>query len=333
MRPGHRAAGGVVFVMWREDVFEVPAGDAVLRGILTRPAVTGSDCAVILLPAGLKDRVGPHRLYVRLARALASRGVLVLRLDAEGIGESGGELAPAHNAVHYRRIQSGLFVDSVRVAMHALSAREGVRHYLLGGLCGGAISAQLAAAAMPGQVCGVLSLSHVAVLDEERPAASRTRTEVVNNNRAYLRKLLSSHAWRRLLGGESEWRDILANLRGLVRLMLERAGLSRRHWANENPAFFSSFRVLQQAGIEHLMIFGERDARWAAFRELVVDGFLGGQMHGKGYRVVVIADANHEFQLAPWTAQVIERSCNWCLDQVARYSVATPVSAAADSAQ
>lgn len=174
---------------WREDVFEVPNNGVVLRGIITRPNTGSCDMAVILLPAGLKDRVGPHRLYVQLARQLVRPGVLVLRLDAEGIGESDGELDTAINARHYRRIQSGLFVDDTLSAMRALTAREGVRRFVLGGLCGGAISAQLAAAAAPSVVAGILSLSHVAVLDEDRLTSTRTRSEVVSNNRAYLRKL------------------------------------------------------------------------------------------------------------------------------------------------
>jgi len=296
---------------WREEVFEVPSDGVVLRGIITRPATGSCDMAVILLPAGLKDRVGPHRLYVQLARKLVRPGVLVLRLDAGGIGESDGELETAINAAHYRRIQSGLFVGDILAAMRALTARQDVRRFVLGGLCGGAISAQLAAAAAPSVVTGVLSLSHVAVLDEEQQAGARTRSEVVSNTRAYLRKLFSVHAWRRLVAGESEWREIWQNVNGLWHLLMEKAGLGRRHWANENPVFFSSFRQLQHAGIAHLMVFGERDARWTAFHELVVDGFLGGAMHGKGYRIEVVGEANHEFYLRQWTQAVIDHANDW----------------------
>ena len=59
------------------------------------------------------------------------------------------------------------------------------------------------------------------------------------------------------------------------------------------------------------MLFGERDARWTAFRELVVDGFLGGAMQGKGYRIEVVGDANHEFYLRHWTQAVIDQSSDW----------------------
>ena len=314
---------------WQEQVFEAvdPRDGLVRRGILCWPERPTTSTAMILLPAGLKDRVGPHRLYVHLARFLSSHGIPVLRLDALGIGESDGEMAAAFNGFHYRRIQSGQFVDDTLLAMEVLSKRFPIRRFVLAGLCGGAISAQLAAAAAQDRVVGVLSLSHVAVLDDEQPGAARTRSEVVSNSRAYLRKLFSSDAWSRLLSGQSSLASIAGNISGLFSLLMEKAGWGRRHWANENPLFFSSFRDLQQAGIEHLMIFAERDARWTAFNELVIEGMLDGKRQGKCYRVEVIPHANHEFYLPAWSQQLMHLTLSWLTallrggDEFARTSV------------
>ncbi len=298
---------------WHEEPFEVVGADQqVRRGILTLPSRDASTLTLILLPAGLKDRVGPHRLYVHMARFLASHGVRTLRLDGLGIGESDGELAAAFNGVHYRRVQQGLYVADAELAMSALSLRYPQTRYVLGGLCGGAISGQLAAAADRHHRCaGVLSLSHVAVLDEEGPVALRSRSEVVANSKSYLRKLFSADAWKRLFSGDSSVASITANVTGLLGLMLERLRLRRVRWANENPAFFSSFSQLQQRGIKQLMIFGERDARWTAFRELVVEGFLGGQLLSTHYRIDVVPEANHEFYWQAWTQQVLEITLEW----------------------
>lgn len=297
---------------WAEEVFEVRGADGLVRrGIVALPERMTTDVAVVLLPAGLKDRVGPHRLYVRFARFFASRGVPVLRMDAQGIGESDGDFDIGFNGAHYRRIQSGLFVDDAQLAMTGLTEKYAVRRFILGGLCGGAITAQLAAASDCTRVAGVLSFSHVAVLDEEGPASLRTRSEVVTNSRAYVRKLLSLDAWKRVFQGESSLRSIVGTVAELAYLLLERAGLVRVRWANENPQFFSSFRFLQHAHIPHKMIFAERDARWTAFRELVVDGFLDGQLRGKGYDISVVAEANHEFYLSQWTQQLIQLSFEW----------------------
>ncbi|MDF1781899.1 MAG: GNAT family N-acetyltransferase [Alcanivoracaceae bacterium] len=297
---------------WTEEIFEVRGADGLMRrGIVTLPERTTTDAAVVLLPAGLKDRVGPHRLYVRFARFFASHGVPVLRMDALGIGESDGEFGVAFNGAHYRRIQSGLFVDDTQLAMMGLTEKYAARRFILAGLCGGAITAQLTAASSNARVAGVLSFSHVAVLDEEGPVALRTRSEVVSNSRAYIRKIFSFDAWKRIFLGESSLRSIVSTVAELAYLSLEKAGLVRVRWANENPQFFSSFRCLQQAHIPQKMIFAERDARWTAFRELVVDGFLDGQLRGKGYDISVIAEANHEFYLSQWTQQLIQLSFQW----------------------
>jgi len=54
-----------------------------LTGIVTEPVVIGGarvTKAVILLNAGIVHRVGPGRIYVRIARELAAMGFVVLRL-------------------------------------------------------------------------------------------------------------------------------------------------------------------------------------------------------------------------------------------------------------
>ena len=43
---------------------------------------------VVLLNAGIVHRVGPNRMHVLLARALAAAGIPSLRFDMSGIGDS-----------------------------------------------------------------------------------------------------------------------------------------------------------------------------------------------------------------------------------------------------
>lgn len=297
---------------WQERVFSVIGPDGLARrGVLTMPETAQSSVAAILLPAGLKDRVGPHRLYVQLARELACQGVPTLRFDPLGIGESDGALEVASNGRHFRRIQQGMYVEDALLAMEAMGKACRAERFILAGLCGGAVSAQLTAARVPERVVGVISLSSVAILDEEGPALQRTRSETLSNGKAYLRKLLSVEAWRRLLRGDAAWGNVTATLRDLGYMALGRLGIGRQRWPNANALFFSSFRVLQKYNVPHLMIFGERDARWIAFRELVVDNHLGGAMEGPGYEVRVVPEGNHEFYLKPWKDQLLEWVRAW----------------------
>lgn len=71
-------------------VVDGPAG--VLPGVCVRPAEPGSpSLGVLLLGAPGQTRAGPRRAWVRLAEACVDHGVAMLRIDARGEGDAGGE--------------------------------------------------------------------------------------------------------------------------------------------------------------------------------------------------------------------------------------------------
>lgn len=110
--------------------------DPALVGILTRPepsARAEGSPTVIWLNAGTLHRVGPNRLYVGLARALAEEGITSLRLDLSGLGDSEARRdETAFEEAH---------VEDTRAAMDFLEQREGARSFVLAGLCAGADTA------------------------------------------------------------------------------------------------------------------------------------------------------------------------------------------------
>src|ERR1700683_3003922 len=61
-----------------------------LVGVVTQPAEhePGDRPVFVILNSGIIHRVGHHRMYVTLARALAEAGYQVLRFDLSGIGDS-----------------------------------------------------------------------------------------------------------------------------------------------------------------------------------------------------------------------------------------------------
>lgn len=93
--------------------------------------------AVIFLNAGLIHRVGPFRMNVKLARRIAGTGLLSLRMDQSGLGDS----LPRPGDMSYE----DRAVLDVREAMNTLDARYGVKTFVLIGLCAGALSAHRAA--------------------------------------------------------------------------------------------------------------------------------------------------------------------------------------------
>jgi pimeloyl-ACP methyl ester carboxylesterase len=118
----------------REEPLVLP-GAAPLFGILSSPppAARARDRpAIVLLNAGTVHRIGPHRMYVRLARRWAERGFFVLRLDLSGIGDS-----PAPPSCHENLCYPRDAIADAQAAMTALGKRLGVRRFVVGGLCSG----------------------------------------------------------------------------------------------------------------------------------------------------------------------------------------------------
>jgi len=95
-----------------------------LYGLLSEPPVPGTAPAVVLFNAGFVHKAGPFRLHVRLARALAASGRLVLRLDLPGIGDADGGDTP--------------WLSAARQALDAVQERTGLSRFVVGGLCSAA---------------------------------------------------------------------------------------------------------------------------------------------------------------------------------------------------
>ena len=116
-----------------------------LFGILHTPlADSQHDFVVMLLSPGVKMRVGPQRLYLRLTERLLDLGISVLRFDFHGLGDSEGELPEAQLRDVYNHIEVGRYVEDTIDAMDWMQQNYGSKRFLLSGLCGGAITGLLA---------------------------------------------------------------------------------------------------------------------------------------------------------------------------------------------
>lgn len=124
--------------------------DAVMSGILCLPGEIPPrpDTIVVMLNAGTQNRVGPYRLYVRLARSLAGCGFASLRFDLSGIGDSE---ARRDTLTAEERV-----MGDVREAMDHLE-QQGFRRFVLAGLCSGAVYAHKAAT-VDERVVGIVGL-------------------------------------------------------------------------------------------------------------------------------------------------------------------------------
>jgi pimeloyl-ACP methyl ester carboxylesterase len=138
-----------------------------LYGIMHAPAEKNlSNVGAILFNFGIDDRVGPHRLNLKIARALADKGHYVLRFDTQGIGFSEGKLESGSEFDNFIKIQNGIFLDDALASINFLSKEIQADRIVLIGLCGGAITA-LAAAARDKRIETVILIDVPVYLDEK----------------------------------------------------------------------------------------------------------------------------------------------------------------------
>ena len=141
-----------------------------LFGILTLPSVPPCNAQAlpvfVFLNAGLLNRVGPYRLYVRLVRNLAQMGFSSLRVDLAGRGDS-----PERFGLTNQQSVAADYEEIVGV----LESRLGRLRLVLGGLCSAADNA-IRLARADQRVIGMLLLDPVCSLDD----GFRARAVIMN---------------------------------------------------------------------------------------------------------------------------------------------------------
>ena len=162
------------------------SGGASLLGIVALPP-TPRPVGVAIIVGGPQYRVGSHRQFVLLARALADAGFASIRFDYRGMGDADGEPAT------FEAID-----DDVRRAIDVLQREAGTPHVVLIGLCDGA-SAALRYCTDDARVCGVAAINPW-VRSPNSEARARLRFY-------YLKRVASPAFWRKLATGAFAARD------------------------------------------------------------------------------------------------------------------------------
>jgi hypothetical protein len=111
-----------------------------LVGVATEPAEFDAERpAVLILNSGVMHHVGACRLSVKIARAVAERGLLAVRFDYSGIGDS----EPRRGSRSFEEVSISECVE----VMDYVEKTRGTRRFILYGLCSGADAAYHAALA------------------------------------------------------------------------------------------------------------------------------------------------------------------------------------------
>lgn len=275
--------------------------------------------AVVMLSPGVKMRVGPGRLYVPLTELMNSLGYLVLRFDFHGLGDSEGELNETMLADVYNHIEVGRYVGDTLSALRWLREMHGCKRFMLGGLCGGAITALLAAE-RDKSVESLLSLGMTVTLasNAATPAKYLTRGQLDSRRQGYYRRLLQPKSWLRLLTFQSEYGVIWRSMKRLFIKEPPRAPAAPTTAAaieqrgNANPLFPPAYFAFLQRGGKALMIFSEKDRLQSEYEEKFV-AFHQQQLteYQKQIDQHVIAGANHVLSFHEWRDVMLDKSRAW----------------------
>lgn len=301
--------------------FDNSAGHT-LFGTLHLPARFNSSLpTLVLLSPGVKMRVGPGRLYVPITDMFNDLGFKVFRFDFFGLGDSEGELHEKFLADVYNNIEVGRYVDDTVCALNWLRSRGHGERFLLGGLCGGAITALLTAE-VESSVVALLSLGMTVTLASNSavPAKYLSGGQLDMLRQGYIRRILEPRSWLRLLSFRSDYAAIWESMKRVLakrNVSIEPAVLSKTATAvqqrgNANPLFPHAMLAFLKRGGKAFMLFGEKDRLHSEYSEKFAIPY---GIHLAPYSAQVtehvIAGANHILSMPEWRAELLFATRRW----------------------
>ena len=300
-----------------------------LSGILHAPdPAAARGVCVLLLSPGVKGRVGPHRLYLKIAARLVPRGFHVLRFDYHGLGDSAGLLEEKQLPAMYNTIQSGRYVDDTRAGMDWMEKTHGVRTFVGSGLCGGSISGLLTAA-VDTRIRSMLCLGIPTAFEgaEEHWGRYLTRGQLDQLRAGYLQRLMEPSSWARFFSGKSSYGVIWKSFRRLMARQpapppappaaapvsaTAAASAASPPADNTNPKFGPAFLSVLESGRPALLVFSGADRLLAEFQEKFAERHPRELARLKDrYQIHTIDGANHVLSETSWVDEFLDVSCRW----------------------
>jgi pimeloyl-ACP methyl ester carboxylesterase len=227
-----------------------------LVGIVTNPGGQNKKhgkTAVVLLNPGIVHRVGPGRVYVKIARVLASIGFVTLRFDFSGIGDS----IVRHDNLRFEKSA----VNEARDAMDFLAKTRGIEHFILLGGCSGAEVA-LETARCDTRVIGALLINFPITRKEDGVA----NANLIHRGASYYYRnyaLFNLRSWFNLIVGRANYRQIALSLWYEAKRRLT----FRKNTSREATEFESHLRLLADRDVRLAFLCSEGDPRLEDLRE------------------------------------------------------------------
>ena len=263
-----------------------------LFGILTEPnEVSASDprsaTVILMLNTGCIYRIGPARLYVKMARSWAASGYRAFRFDLNGIGDSKPVTGLEGISIYARDS-----TPDVKAAIDYLVARGCCRVFVMG-ICSGSYVAFETALADP-RVTGQILMNIRLLGRQDGYAWQGAMQSYYKSTNFYRRALLQADMYRRLIRGQVDVAGIAKRLRTVLQARVKRTF----HQLIRSPAvtqgLLAKLKSLSARGTDTLIIMAaEDDGRdYVEFHF----GTLGSYMRGDAnFRMIVVEETDHTF--------------------------------------
>lgn len=254
-----------------------------LFGILAEPD-SAADTGVVLIHGWSGYRDGPHRMFVKLARAVRDAGCACLRFDLSGRGDSAGA---------YDDTTLDIMIDDTLAAASFLREQTGVANIILCGICSGG-NVALGAASLD-KIIGGLALLSTPLFRPQKEAlgtGGRNRYKMIAH---YAAKALEPRAWYKLAKG-------LVSFRGVGRALKSSGGSDTRKDSKRDV-----MRDLRGYEGRMLFIYGSKDTE----SEGAPDYYRGYTNDAIPAQFETIEGSDHNFYTAAWEDRVVEVLCRW----------------------
>lgn len=260
---------------------------------------------IVMLNAGLVDKAGPHRLYVKIARKLCNKGYYILRFDSFGLGESEGELKKGYNVEIFALIQQGLFVEDTLSSINYFKKELKLEKIIMTGLCGGAATALLAAS-KDNRIDGLILMDPPVYLDNSNNINKKSvhPFEVENSISSYTKKIFQLKTWLRFITLQIDYSGFWRTIREYLKLRLKSNKTDQYVNKDEsfilerplNKLFLNAFLTYMSTKREILFILGDNDSVAWEFKNKFQDKFLNSELYKPYLEIINVETANHDFQ-------------------------------------
>ena len=272
-----------------EAALVFPCAGENLCGILARPEKP-AEVGVVIVVGGPQTRVGSHRQFVLLARALATAGFPTLRFDYRGMGDSSGEQRDFEAVTP----DIGAAIDALQTACPA------VTRIVLWGLCDAAAAALLYCDETHDPRIAGLCLLNPWVRSE----ASLAKTQVKHY---YGQRLLQKEFWVKLLSGRLNIASAIAELLRKVGQAATKAN-PRQHLTFQDRMARS---LREFPGKVQLILSGD-DYTAKEFLEFTATAEnWRGLLERPGLTRIDIEGADHTFSSQEWRKTVENHCLDW----------------------